>query len=132
MQLLTAGQDTLSRYVADAPEGLGVAWIVQVIPSHPSTRVWFSEDPTAVQAVADVQAIPCSTSPRPGLATVCNVHVAPSQSSAIAQGRSLPTAMQASLAVQLTPSRATVLFEGVIAGVIDHEVPSHRSAKARD
>jgi hypothetical protein len=57
-------------FVGVAPAG-GVLWIVQLVPSQRSTKnmmlsVLSSDDPTAVQAVADVQDTPL----RPALGTL--------------------------------------------------------------
>ena len=41
-----------------APTGFGVAWMVQVVPSHVSAKLVVPEAPTAVQAVDELHDTP--------------------------------------------------------------------------
>jgi hypothetical protein len=56
-------QVTVFRKANWAPAGVGVGWMVQVVPFHPSARVPALETPTAVQADPDVHATPLRPPP---------------------------------------------------------------------
>src|SRR5579863_2425823 len=63
MQAVGEVHDTLFRSLSSTPGGLGVAWTDHVAPCHASARVlatkwWFSVNPVAVQAVAEVHEMP--------------------------------------------------------------------------
>src|SRR6516162_6575095 len=117
VQTVRAGQATLARVMFWAPAGLGVAWTCQVWPFHRSAsvlvRVWF---PTAVHAVAEVQATPKRAALGPvgaGLKVGTIRQVRPFHRSAsvpsdspVAGSNSLPTAMQDDCEVQATPFRS--------------------------
>jgi len=115
--------DTPRRLLLGGPLGLGVVWIVQLVPSQRSANVpplpmLGPDSPTAVHAVADVH----ETAFRlPPLGVVWVVQVLPSQRSASPPD---PTAMHAVADVHETPFRLTPLGVAWIVQVL----PFHRSA----
>ena len=84
-------QDTASRKLCTAPAGLGVGWMVQVVPFQRSARVAVWLLPTVTQAVADAQDTLAGTtrgsSPGGpgGTGRRWTVHRTPSQCSAMAK-----------------------------------------------
>jgi len=116
--------------------GLGVSWMIHLVPFHRSARVPAFEAPTAVQADADVQDTPFKEPPPcGGLGVAWIVHLVPFHRSATARGTPAvvildPTAMQADADVQATPSRPlSAIPEGLGVGRMRHEVPFHCSAR---
>src|SRR5215470_74146 len=113
VQTVRAGQATLARATFWAPAGLGVAWTCQVRPFHRSASVLAGvRFPTAVHAVAEVQATPLKAALGPagaGLKVGTIRHVRPFHRSASVPSdlpvvsNSLPTAMQNDRDVQDTP-----------------------------
>src|SRR5215470_3747054 len=91
--------------------GLGVGWMVHLVPFHRSARVPAFDVPTAVQAAADVQDTPFKKPPPcGGLGVGWTVHLVPSHRSATAREVPAmvvlaPTAIQADADVQATPNR---------------------------
>src|SRR5215470_1304551 len=117
VQMVRAGQATAARVMFWAPAGLGVAWTLQVWPFHRSARVVaLVRFPTAVHAVAEVQATPLRPALGPagaGLTVGTIRHVRPSHRSATVPSdpvasNSLPTAMQNDRDVQDTPFRSLI------------------------
>ena len=115
--------DTPRRLLLGGPLGLGVVWIVQLVPSYRSANVPRLPmpgpvSPTAVHALADMQ----ETAFRlPPLGVVWIVQVLPSHRSASPPN---PTAMHAVADLHETPFRLPPL--GVVS--IVQVLPSHRSA----
>jgi len=116
--------------------GLGVGWMIHLIPFHRSARVPAFEAPTAVQADADVQDTPFKEPPPcGGLGVAWIVHLVPFHRSATARDTPAvvmldPTAVQAEADVQATPSKPlNAIPDGLGVGRMRHEVPFHRSAR---
>ena len=117
-------------------EGLGVAWIAQVVPFHRSAKVPAFEPPTAMHAEAEEQETPNkSPPPEEGLGVAWMDHLVPSHRSARVMSvpewvNALPTATQAEAGVQSTAFSALL---GAPAGFgVDSTlqlVPFHRSAR---
>src|SRR5215468_4252879 len=116
MQNMLAAHETPNRAVPGAPAGLGVGWMVQVVPFHRSARVPVGlpklsvRAPTAVQATADVQDTAARKPPPAGLGVCWMGHFAPShRSTSVWKVPELlmdcPAAVQAEEAGQATPSR---------------------------
>src|SRR5215469_17582458 len=63
MQADAEAQATVFRKVNCAPAGLGVGWMLQLVPFHRSARLPALEFPAAMHADADVQATPFSSPP---------------------------------------------------------------------
>src|SRR5215467_1991454 len=141
VQMVRAGQATLARVMSWAPAGLGVAWTLQVWPSHRSASVLaLVRFPTAVHAEAELQATPLKPALGPagaGLKVGTIRHVRPSHRSAsvpsdspVAGSNSLPTAMQDDRDVQATLFRSlTPRPGGLGVGWMLQVWPSHRSAR---
>src|SRR5215467_1713893 len=141
VQMVRAGQATAARAMFWAPAGLGVAWTRQVWPFHRSARVVaLVRFPTAVHAVAEVQATPLRAALGPagaGLTVGTIRHVRPSHRSAsvpsdwpVAGLNSLPTAMQDDREVQATLVRSLTPSPGGLAvGWMLQVWPFHRSAR---
>ena len=74
VQELVDVQETLSRALPLPPEGLVVVWIVQLVPSQCSAKVFEPCLPTAMQEVDVGQETPSSSAePEGGSAEVCRV-----------------------------------------------------------
>ena len=56
MQVEADAHATVSRRVPCAPAGLGVGWMLQVVPFHRSARLPALDHPAAVHADGEVQA----------------------------------------------------------------------------
>src|SRR6516162_284015 len=101
-------QDTPFRKLCTAPAGLGMGWMVQVVPFHRSARVLpLAVPPTAVQAEREAHDTLFSAPPPAGLGVDWIRQVVPFHRSArVAMARDLlvvpPTATQAEGAVQPT------------------------------
>ena len=107
MQADDVGHATLVR--ADAgPEGLGVAWMAHLVPSHRSARVLpVPEFPTAVQAELDAHDTPFREPPLAGLGVAWMRHLAPLRRSArVVPLAVLPTAVHAGVEVHDTLLRS--------------------------
>src|SRR5215472_7262944 len=63
MQADADAQATVLRKVNCAPAGLGVDWMLQLVPFHRSARFPALEFPTAAHADGDVQATPLRNPP---------------------------------------------------------------------
>jgi len=50
-----ARHDTPLRDGSEPPAGMGVLWMVQVVPFQASAQIWPVAEPTAVHAVAELQ-----------------------------------------------------------------------------
>src|SRR5215467_13389484 len=141
VQMVRAGQATLARVMSWAPAGLGVAWTLQVWPSHRSASVLaLVRFPTAVHAEAEVQATPLRPALGPAgaglkVGTIC--HVRPFHRSAsvpsdspVAGSNSTPTAMQDDGDVQATLFRSLMPWPaGLGVGWMRQVWPFHRSAR---
>src|SRR6516164_4359666 len=134
MQEEADAQATVFRKVNCAPPGLGVGWMLQLVPSHRSARFPVLEFPAAVHADADVQATPFS-SPPPwgGLGVAWIRHRVPFHRSARVlalgvTGSEAPAAVHVVVDVQATPLRKPLPWGGFGVAWIDHRVPFHRSA----
>jgi hypothetical protein len=113
VQVVEDVHDTPFRAMVVAPAGLGVLWIVQLVPSQISASVrWVlptSYDPTAVHAVADVHDTPfrAMVVALAGVGVLWIVQLVPSQISASVSGvlptTYAPTAVQAVADVHDTP-----------------------------
>jgi len=122
--------DTAFRKLNCAPDGLGVAWIAQVVPFQCSAKVPAFEPPTAVHDDAEVQATPLSPAPPcEGLGVAWIAQVVPFQCSAKVPEFENPTAVHDTAEVQATPKRTPPPDGGLAAGCISQVVPFHRSAK---
>src|SRR5215470_13704942 len=89
-------QATVFRKVNCAPPGLGVVWMLQLVPFHRSARLPALEFPAAMHADADVQATPLRTPPPwGGLGVAWIDQRAPSHRSASGLAPDPPTAVQA-------------------------------------
>src|SRR5215471_17481880 len=144
VQTVRAGQATLAKKTFWAPAGLGVAWTCQVWPFHRSASVLAGvRFPTAVHAVAEVQATPLKPALGPagaGLKVGTIRQVRPSHRSAsvpsdspVAGSNSLPTAMQDDREVQATPFRSLTPWPGGLGvGWMCQVWPFHRSARVPD
>ena len=107
-----AVHDTPLREGSDPPPGIGVLWMVQLVPFQASAQIWPVAEPTAVHAVAALQDTSLSwlvVEPA-GLGVCWTVQLLPSQRSASVSWFPAglpenPTAVQAVAAVQDTPSR---------------------------
>jgi hypothetical protein len=130
-------QDTPDRVPAWAPLGLGVVWIVQVVPSQLSAKLLPAATPTAVHAVAEVHDTPDRALIELGFGVRWIVHVVPFQLSATVITGAIrppslvdPTAAQAVADVHETPDRldSMLLVLGVVWMV--QAVPFQRSASA--
>jgi hypothetical protein len=134
MQADADAQATVFRKVNCAPAGLGVGWMLQLVPFHRSARVPVLEDPAAVHADADVQATPFSPPPPwGGLGVAWIDHRLPFHRSARVlalgvKGLEAPAAMHVVVDVQATPLRKPLPWGGLGVAWIDHRVPFHRSA----
>jgi hypothetical protein len=99
VQLAAPVHEIPYRAVSPAPAGSGTSWIVQVLPSQrsasgDSATALLTDDPAAVQAVAEVQetADNRNSSPPAGAGTGWNTQVLPFQVSANGVGSALPRA----------------------------------------
>ena len=134
MQAEADVQATVFRKVNCAPAGLGVGWMLQLVPFHRSARLPALEFPAAVHADADVQATPFSSPPPlAGLGVAWMVHLAPFHLSAKVlalgvKGLEAPVAMHVVADVQATPLRKPLPWGGLGVAWIDQRVPFHRSA----
>ena len=123
---------TVFRNANWAPAGVGVGWMFQLVPFHPSARVPALETPTAVQADADVHATlvrkppPCA-----GLGVGWMLQLVPFQLSARVPALEPPTAVQADADVQDTPLKPPLPCGGLGVVWMVHLVPFHRSATGR-
>jgi hypothetical protein len=132
MQVDADAQATVFREVNCAPAGLGVGWMLQVVPFHRSARFPALEFPTAVHADGEVQATPLrNPPPGGGLAVAWMLQLVPSHRSASVPASEPPTAVQDEDDVQATPVRALKNFAPAGFGVdwIVQLLPAHRSAK---
>ncbi|MDQ6744435.1 MAG: hypothetical protein M3Z27_00200 [Actinomycetota bacterium] len=125
MQAAAEVQDTPLRLTFVAPIGMGVLWIVQLVPSQPSIRgvvvlvvpLVLTEIPTAVQAVGEVQdtALRLLLELPIGMGALWALQLVPSQRSIKGvvvvplPSRELPTAVQAVGEVHDTPLRLLLL-----------------------
>src|SRR5690242_6574556 len=132
MQAAADVQATTFRKVNCAPAGLGVGWMLHLLPFHRSARLPALEFPTAVHAEGELQATE-NRAPPPcdGLGVVWTVHPLPFHRSArvFALGvKALepPTAVQAVDDVHATPDR-NARAGGLGAGWICQPLPFHRS-----
>ena len=100
-------QATLDRTVNAEPDGLGVAWMAQLVPSHRSARVPpFPEFPTAVHAELEVHDTLFRKPPPAGFGVVWMRHPAPFHRSArVLPFAAPPTAVHAEGEVHDTPLR---------------------------
>jgi len=128
-------QATVFRKADWAPAGVGVGWMLQLVPFHPSARVPALETPTAVHAAPDVHAtLARKPPPCAGLGVGWMVQRVPSHRSArvLAVGvKALepPTAVQADAEVHATPLKTSPPCGGLGVGWMLQRVPSHRSAR---
>ena len=129
-------QDTASRKLCTAPGGLGVGWMVQVVPFHRSARVLpLAVPPTAVQAEVVVHDALFSAPPPAGVGVGWIRQVVPFHRSArVAMVRDLlvvaPTATHAERAVQATLFRLLdAAPDGFGAACVRHVVPADRSTR---
>src|SRR5215470_8509746 len=131
-----AAQDTPARKPPPCC-GLGVAWMVHLVPSHRSARVLALgvkalEPPTAVHADADVHDTPLKTSPPcGGLGVAWMAQRVPFHRSARVRPAELPTAVHADAEVHDTPFREPPPCGGLGAAWMVHLVPFQRSATGR-
>jgi hypothetical protein len=115
--------------------GLGVAWMVHLLPFHPSARVFALgvkglEAPVAMHVVVDVQATPLRKPlPWGGLGAAWIDQRVPFHRSASGPPPDPPTAVHADAEVQDTPFRAPPL-DRLGVGWISQRLPFHRSARA--
>src|SRR5215472_9572251 len=107
MQADADAQATVLRKVNCAPAGLGVYWVLQVVPAHRSASVPASEPPTAVQDDDDVHATADKKADPAGLGVGWTRQRLPSHRSASALPRGAevdpPTAVHAVGEVHDTP-----------------------------
>jgi hypothetical protein len=120
-------QTTPPRLLNTVPDGLGVDWIFQLVPSHASANARLSELPTAVQAVAAVQDTPA----RLPLGPVDWLQLVPFHVSTRVKLSAVPTAMQAFAAEQEMAFRALLFAAGLGVDWIAQLVPFHTSAKVK-
>jgi hypothetical protein len=127
--------DTLFRKANWAPAGVGVGWMLQLVPFHPSARVPAFETPTAVQP-EDVGQATLVRKPPPcaGLGVGWMLQLVPFHRSArvLALGvKALepPTAVQADADVHETPLSVAPPWDGLGVGWMLQRVPFHRSAR---
>jgi hypothetical protein len=125
--------DTPDKLMLAAPLGVGVVWIVHVLPSQRSASVPPLPDPRAVHAVADVHETAFRVTPPFGVAWI--VQVRPSQASASVRSEQLnpqkpidPTAVHAVAEVHDTPFRLIAAPLGLGVVWIVQVRPSQRSA----
>jgi len=117
VQAVDEVHDTLFRKANWAPAGVGVGWMFQVVPFHPSARVPALETPAAVQADADVHATlvrkppPCA-----GLGVGWMFQLFPFHPSARVPVLEPPTAVQADADVHDTPLSAAPPWDGLGVG----------------
>jgi hypothetical protein len=132
-----ADADVHDTPLSEAPpwDGLGVGWMLQLVPFHRSARVPAAEPPTAVHADAEVQDTPFRAPPPAGVGVGWMLHLEPFHRSATARCTPAvvmlaPTAVHADADVQATPSRPLIAIpDGLGVGRMRHEVPFHRSAR---
>ena len=84
VQAFGAVHDTPCRAGSEPPGGMGVFWMVQVVPFQASAQVWPVAEPTAVHAVAELHDTSLSwlVVDPDGLGVVWTVQLLPSQRSA--------------------------------------------------
>jgi hypothetical protein len=101
-------QATLDRTVNAEPDGLGVAWMIHLLPFHRSARVRpFPDCPTAVHAEREVHDTLIRKPPPAGLGVAWMVQLLPFHRSARVRPFALPpTAVHAEGEVHDTPLRA--------------------------
>jgi hypothetical protein len=97
VQLVADTHEATYRLLSDVPGGLGVDWIVQVLPFQYSAKVRRPELPTAMQLAAEAHETPSSPLPVVLLGVDWMAHVLPFQCTA--KGESVffwyqPTAVQ--------------------------------------
>src|SRR5215472_15785281 len=136
MQNMLAVQETPNRAVPGAPAGLGVGWMLHLVPFHNSPRVAVGlpklsvRAPAAVQASADVHDTAARKPPPAGLGVGWMRHVTPSHRSASGPFADVPVAVQAEGAVQDTPARTLdAAPAGLGVGWMLQFVPFHCSAR---
>jgi len=129
-------QDTASRKACTAPAGLGVGWMVQVVPFHRSARTRpLAVPPTAVQAVREVHDTLFSAPPPAGVGVGWIRQLVPFHRSArVTMVRDLlvvaPTATQAECAMQATPlSELDAAPGGFGAAWVRQKAPADRSTR---
>src|SRR6516225_7890528 len=128
MQAEADAQATVFRKVNCAPAGLGVGWMLQLVPFHRSARFPASEFPTAVHADGEVQATPSRNAPPcGGLAVAWMLQRVPSHRSASVPAAEPPTAVQTADDVHATPDRNAPA--GLGAGWSCQLLPFHPSAR---
>jgi hypothetical protein len=122
-------QATVFRKANWAPAGVGVGWMRQRVPFHPSARVPALESPTAVHADADAHAtLARKPPPAAGLGVGWMRQVVPFHRSARAPALEPPAAVHADADVQDTPL-SVAPWDGLGVGWMVHLVPFHRSAR---
>jgi hypothetical protein len=129
-------QDTAIRKLCTAPAGLGVGWMVQVVPFHRSARVLpLAVPPTAVQAEREAHDTLFSAPPPAGVGVGWIRQVVPFHRSArVAMVRDLlvvaPTATHAERAVQATLFRLLDAAPGGFgAACVRQKAPADRSTR---
>jgi hypothetical protein len=129
-------QDTASRKACTDPAGLGVGWMVQVVPFHRSARVLpLAVPPTAVQAEREVHDTLISAPPPAGVGVGWIRQVVPFHRSArVTMARDLlvvpPTATHAECAMQATPFRELDAAPGGFgAACVRQKAPADRSTR---
>src|SRR5690348_820478 len=139
MQDVADGHDTPFRMTAWPPAGAGVCWIDHEVPSHRSASgelldALSSEDPTAMQALAEVHdtLLRKARAAPAGRGTGWMDHEVPFHRSASGPWPPEvtppnPTPMQLLAEVQDTPARPLSPWP-TAGGRIDHAVPFHTSA----
>jgi len=127
--------DTLFRKANWAPAGVGVGWMLQLVPFHPSARVPAFDAPTAVQP-EDVGQATLARKPPPcaGLGVGWMLQLVPFHRSArvLALGvKALepPTAVHADADMHDTPLSVAPPWDGLGVGWMLQRVPFHRSAR---
>src|SRR5579864_5370359 len=115
--IVDSGQSIPFRLEKMAPDGFGLGWMVQELPSHTSMRVFSrppaAELPTAVHAVEERHHTLLRAARVPvGLGAYCSDHTVPSQpmtsgESVVVALDQVPTAVQAVDEVQETPLRTS-------------------------
>jgi len=112
--------------------GLGVCWMLHLVPFQRSASVPALERPTAVQADADVQETPLKDAPPcAGLGVCWMLQLVPFQRSASVPAFELPTAVHAVADVHATPFRKAPPCAGLGVTWRLQLVPFHRSANTR-
>src|SRR5690349_8864578 len=131
-------QDTASRKLCTAPAGLGVDWMVQVVPFHRSARTRpLAVPPTAVQAEREVHDTLFRAPPPAGVGMgwTRQVWAFDCSASAAVLGDLLvvaPAAVQAECTVQATPLRELDAAPAGLGAVwVRHVVPADRSIRIR-